>query len=31
VFLWCQACLHEWEVEEDRPNGPPPDRDRKDS
>ncbi len=31
VFLWCQACLHEWEVEEERPSAPPPGRDRKDS
>ena len=30
VFLWCQACLHEWEVEEE-PSAPPPGRDRKDS
>ena len=31
VFLWCQACLNEWEVEEERPSAPPPGRDRKDS
>ena len=30
VFLWCQACLHEWEVEEE-PSAPPAGRDRKDS
>ena len=31
VFLWCQACLNEWEVEEERQSATPPGRDLKDS
>jgi hypothetical protein len=31
VLLWCQLCMHEWEVEEEPPNEPPHGHEEKDS